>query len=123
VRLFWTYRVLALVVGVLLVVGTANATLKYGHFLNIPGLEAGGTLHQFGHDTDWVWLPHGWVYIIYLIVAFILTQKANWSLPRFGVMLIAGLVPVMIFFVEHRVVQRLRAEHPELTGGTVSEDA
>jgi integral membrane protein len=106
-----------------LVAVTANATLKYGHFLNLPGLEAGSTLHQFGHDTDWVWLPHGWVYIIYLIVAFVLTQKANWTLPQFGVMLVAGLVPVMIFFVEHRVAQRLRAEHPELTGGAVTDGA
>jgi integral membrane protein len=97
VRLFWTYRVLALVVGVLLVVGTANATLKYGHFLNIPGLEAGSTLHQFGHDTDWVWLPHGWVYIIYLIVAFVLTQKANWTLPQFGDMLLVRAPPALEF--------------------------
>ena len=29
-------------------------------------------------------------------------------------MLVAGLIPLLIFWVEHRVTQRLRAEHPEL---------
>lgn len=113
-NLFRTYRVLALVVGVLLLVGTADAILKYGHHLDIPGLAEGGTLNQFGHDYDWVWLPHGWIYIAYVVVAFVLTQKARWTLPQFFVMMVAGLVPVMIFFVEHRVAQRLRTEHPEL---------
>ena len=28
--------------------------------------------------------------------------------------LVAGLVPLLIFWVEHKVTQRLRAEHPEL---------
>lgn len=116
VNLFRAYRVLALVVGVLLLVGSADAILKYGHYLNLPGLTEGGTLNQLGHDYDWVWLPHGWIYIVYVVVAFVLTQKVRWTLPQFLVMMVAGLVPVMIFFVEHRVAQRLRTEHPELAG-------
>jgi hypothetical protein len=30
------------------------------------------------------------------------------------VALVAGLVPLLIFWVEHRVTQRMRTEHPEL---------
>ena len=29
-------------------------------------------------------------------------------------MLVAGLVPLLIFWVEHQVTQQVRAEHPEL---------
>ena len=29
-------------------------------------------------------------------------------------MLVAGLIPLLIFWVEHRVAARVRAEHPEL---------
>lgn len=106
-RLFNAYRVLALLVGVLLLIGTLDAVLKYA-------FTEGSQLQQTGADYAWVWMLHGWVYIVYLVVAFVLTQKAGWSLPQFGLMLIAGLVPGLIFWVEHRVAVRLRAEHPEL---------
>ncbi len=105
--LFKTYRVLALVVGVLLVVGTIGSVLKYG-------LSDGGTLDQLGEDLTPVWLVHGWVYMVYVVVAFVLTQRAGWALPRFLLMMVAGLVPGLIFWVERRVADQLRAEHPEL---------
>ncbi|HYG92356.1 MAG TPA: DUF3817 domain-containing protein [Nocardioides sp.] len=105
--LFRTYRVLALVVGVLLLVGTVGSVLKYL-------LPEGGSLQGLGEDLTPVWLVHGWIYMIYVVVAFVLTQKAGWNLRQFLLMMVAGLVPGLIFWVEHRVAQRLRAEHPEL---------
>lgn len=104
--LFKTYRVLAFVVGILLLVGTVGSVLKYG-------LSDGSDLQQLGEDLTPVWLVHGWVYIVYVVVAFLLTQKAGWALPRFLLMMIAGLIPGLIFWVEHRVAVQLRAEHPE----------
>jgi len=105
--LFKTYRVLAFVVGVLLLVGTFGAVLKYG-------FPDGGSLQQLGDDMTPVWVVHGWVFMIYVVVAFVLTQKAGWPLPRFLLMMIAGLVPGLIFWVERRVAHQLRDEHPEL---------
>lgn len=111
VILFRTYRVLALVVGVLLVVGTIGSILKY--------LLADGTaLQQLGEDLTPIWLIHGWIYMVYVVVAFVLTQRARWKLMSLLVMLVAGLIPVTIFFVERRVAERLRAENPELLGIT-----
>lgn len=106
-KLFATYRVLALVVGVLLLVGTLSIVLKYG-------LSEGSSLQSFGETLDVIWLFHGWIYIVYVIVAFVLTQRARWSLPQFLLMMIAGLIPGLIFWVEARVAARLREEHPEL---------
>lgn len=107
-RLFNVYRVLALVVGVLLLVGTVGFVLKYG-------LEEGSGLQQLGDDLTPVWLVHGWIYMVYVVVAFVLSQKARWSIPQFLLMMVAGLVPGLIFWVERRVAERLRADHPELS--------
>lgn len=105
--LFKTYRVLAFVVGVLLLVGCVGSLMKYL-------LPHGNTLQQLGENLWPVWVGHGWIFMIYVVVAFILTQRAGWALPRFLLMMIAGLVPGLIFWVEHRVAVQLRAEHPEL---------
>lgn len=107
--LFKTYRVLAFVVGVLLLVGTVGSVLKYG-------LPDGGSLQELGDALTPIWVVHGWIYMVYVVVAFVLTQRAGWPLTRFLLMLVAGLVPVLIFFVERSVAERLRAEHPELAG-------
>lgn len=107
--LFKTYRVLALVVGVLLIVGTVGSVLKYA-------LPEGGSLQELGDALTPIWVVHGWIYMVYVVVAFVLTQRAGWPLTRFLLMLVAGLVPVLIFWVERKVAERLRAEHPELAG-------
>ncbi|UMG94174.1 DUF3817 domain-containing protein [Nocardioides sp. TF02-7] len=107
--LFKTYRVLAFVVGVLLVVGAVGSVFKYA-------LPEGGSLQELGDALTPIWVIHGWIYMIYVVVAFVLTQRAGWPLTRFLLMLVAGLVPVLIFWVERTVAERLRAEHPELAG-------
>lgn len=105
-KLVTSYRLLALVVGALLVALAIGMVLKYG-------LTEGTETQVLGEElTSVVALVHGWVYIVYVVVAFVLSRRAGWSLGFLAVLLLAGLVPVMIFFVEHRVVQRLRAEHP-----------
>jgi integral membrane protein len=106
-RLFTGYRILALVVGVLLVVGSLASLAKYL-------LTEGTALQTLGADLTFVWLVHGWIYMVYVVVAFLLTRKAGWSVPQLLIMLLAGLIPVTIFFVEHQTTRRLRREHPEL---------
>jgi integral membrane protein len=107
-NLFNAYRVLALVVGVLLAFCSLVALpLKYL-------APEGSDLQQFGESASILWVAHGWVFMIYVVVAFLLARRARWS-PGFTVVaLAAGLIPLLIFWVEHRVTQRLRAEHPEL---------
>lgn len=107
-NLVTAYRILALVVGVLLVALTVGMVMKYL-------LTEGTELQHFGDQlTSVVALAHGWIYILYVVVAFLIARRAGWSLGFLVVLLLAGLVPVMIFFVEHRVITRLRAEQPEL---------
>ena len=109
-KLFPAYRVLAILVGVLLAFCSLVALpLRY--------LPADGTsLQRFGENASIMWVAHGWVFMIYVVVAFFLSRKAGWSIGFTILALVAGLVPLLIFWVEHRVVQKLKAENPELVG-------
>ncbi len=107
-NLLTAYRGLALVVGVLLAFGALVAfPLKYF-------TADGSALQELGESASIVWLVHGWVFIIYVVVAFLLSRRAGWSLGFTALALVAGLVPLLIFWVERQVVRRLREEHPEL---------
>jgi integral membrane protein len=106
--LFTTYRVLALAVGVLLAFCSLVALpTKYL-------LTEGSSLQQFGESASILWVVHGWLFMIYVVVAFFLSRKAGWSFGFTVLALIAGLVPLLIFWVEHTVVQKLKTENPEL---------
>ncbi|WP_148615460.1 DUF3817 domain-containing protein [Nocardioides rubriscoriae] len=108
-KLFQAYRVLALTVGVLLAFCTVVALMKYL-------LTEGSSLQRFGEDASVMWAVHGWVFMIYVVVAFVLSRRAGWT-PQFTILaLVAGLVPLLIFWVEHRVAARVKAENPELAG-------
>jgi integral membrane protein len=106
--LLTTYRWLALVVGVLLAFCSLVAMpLKY--------LAPDGTaLQEFGETASVLWVAHGWIFMVYVVVAFLLARRAGWTMPFTVLCLVAGLVPLLIFWVEREVVKRLRAEHPEL---------
>ena len=107
-RLFVAYRVLAMIVGVLLAFCALVALpLKYL-------APEGSDLQQFGESASIMWVLHGWVFMIYVVVTFLLARRARWSVPFTALVLAAGLIPLIIFWVERRVVERVRAEHPEM---------
>lgn len=111
-NLYLAYRILAMIVGVLLTVGTFVALpLKYF-------TPDGSTTQQFGESLWPLWVAHGWIYMVYLVVAFLLARRAKWTLPFTALMLLAGTVPILIFVVERRVAHLIRAEHPEAVAST-----
>ena len=107
-KLFQVYRVLAFIVGVLLAFcALVAAPLKY--------LAAEGSdLQQFGESASIMWLFHGWIFMVYVVVAFLLASRARWSVGFTVLMLVAGLIPLLIFWVERQVTRKVRAENPEL---------
>jgi len=75
----------------------------------------GSTAHDVGEIiTTYLGVAHGWLYMLFLITAFQLSRRERWDLPFTLLALAAGLVPILIFWVEHRVTQKVRAEHPDL---------
>jgi len=108
VKLFQTYRVLAFIVGILLAFCSFVALpLRY-----IPA--EGSDLQQLGETLSILWVAHGWMFMAYVVVTFLLSRKLKWSITFTLLNLVAGLVPLLIFWVEHKVVQKVRAENPEL---------
>ncbi|MGI5208493.1 DUF3817 domain-containing protein [Spirillospora sp. CA-108201] len=93
------YRILALVVGTLLVLLVIGMILKYGP-TDMPALAG-------------VVAPvHGFLYMVYLAVAYDLWRRTGWPLSRMVVIVLGGVVPLMTFFVERRVVRDAREARP-----------
>ena len=114
-KLFTAYRVLATIVGILLTILVFVAVpLKY-----LP--EDGTSMQDFGADlTSIVGVTHGWFYIAYVAVSLVIVRRSRWPLGFSLLTLLAGLVPILIFWVERQVVRRLRAQHPELSAAGVA---
>ena len=114
-RLFNAYRVLATVVGILLTILVFVAVpLKYLSADGSSNADLGETL------TSVVGVTHGWIYIAYLGVSLVIARRSRWPLGFTLLTLLAGLVPILIFWVERQVVRRLRTQYPELAPAQVT---
>ena len=99
------YRVMANVVGVLLIVLVLiGVPLKYL-------TEQGTSVQQAGEwITTYLGIAHGWLYMLFLVTAFVLSRKARWDLPFTAVTLLCGTIPLLSFWAERRATRRVRAE-------------
>lgn len=90
------YRVIAYVVGVVLLVLVGVAMpMKYA----------------FDHDptlVERIGPAHGFLYVVYLALAFDLAHRARWSLRRTVLVLLAGTVPFLSFVAERKVTGWVR---------------
>jgi integral membrane protein len=81
------YRVMAYITGVLIIVVC---------FIGIP-------LQVAAHNTfivNEIGTLHGFLYIVYIVFAYILAQKLKMRMGPTVLLLLAGTIPVMTFFVE-----------------------
>ncbi|MFS0868132.1 DUF3817 domain-containing protein [Microbacterium sp. 179-B 1A2 NHS] len=54
-------------------------------------------------------IVHGWFYVVYLFACFRLWSLMRWGFPRFIVLALGGVVPLLSFFMELRVAREVRA--------------
>ncbi len=93
---FTRYRVMAWVVGVMLIALVLVAMpLKY--LADTPGPVAV------------IGTAHGFLYAVYLLAAFDLALRARWSAKGTLLVLLAGTVPFLSFVAERVVTRRTRA--------------
>ena len=93
------YRVMAYVVGVMLVV-LVFVAVPLNYLADVPEVSA-------------VVSPiHGFLYIVYLLAAFDLALKARFTAKGTVLVLLAGVVPFVSFWAERRVTARVRAGQP-----------
>jgi integral membrane protein len=96
------FRVMAVVVGVGLLVLCAGIVVRYG----------------FGHPGfSQAYSPvHGLLYLLYLVTVADLGRRARWPLGRTVGVALAGVVPLLSFVVERRVVAAEQRAVPGLGG-------
>ncbi len=90
------YRVMAFVTGVVLLAGTTALILKYTTNLHMEPA------------TGILWVAHGYLYLVYVIVTGILGFRLRWPLARYALVMLAGTIPTMSFVAEHFVTRATR---------------
>ena len=117
--LFNAYRVLATVVGIsiitLIVIGVP---LKYVHTIWPSVLPEGSHGWSLGSNINlYLGTAHGFIYMAFLFVAFLLALSAKWPIGFTVVTLLCGTIPFLSFWAEARAIRRVREEHPDVVGG------
>ena len=91
------YRIMAYVVGTLLVVLVCvGLPLKY--------LGGNSTV------VTWTAIPHGYLYMLLLITAVDLGRRARWSWGRLIAIALAGTVPFLSFVAERSATRDIRVK-------------
>ena len=93
------FKVMAFIVGVGLLVLVVEMVLSYGF-----GMK--------GDDNPLHWWPqpHGFIYMVYLVATALLGFKVGWSLTKMVLVMLAGCVPFLSFWVERRVARQVESE-------------
>jgi integral membrane protein len=90
------YRVMAWIVGVMLLIIVFATIIKYA-------ADSSGLIEVVGPI-------HGFLYIVYLVTVLDLGMRGRWSGWRIIGVCLAGTVPFFSFFMEHWVTERVKAE-------------
>jgi integral membrane protein len=90
------YRIMAFVTGIVLFAGTVALIIKYATNLHVEPW------------TGYLWLAHGYLYLVYVIFTAILGVKLRWPLARYVLVMLAGTIPTMSFVAEHFVTRATR---------------
>jgi integral membrane protein len=90
------YRVMAWIVGVLLIALVLVAVpIKYLAHVDSPVTVLG--------------TAHGWLYFIFFLTALDLAVRARWTLKDTVLTVLAGTVPVLSFYAERVATRRTRS--------------
>lgn len=89
------FRVMAFLVGVFLLVLGTHMVLYY----------------IFDNDAlAWWPAPHGWFYMVYVAATALLGFELRWGLGKMVGVMLAGCVPFLSFWVEHKVTLQAQAQ-------------
>ena len=62
-------------------------------------------LKYWGGDESYVKLlgmPHGLLFVLYIIIAFSLREDENWDTKDFSIVLLASVIPFGTFYVDRK---------------------
>lgn len=116
------YKVTSVITGVMLLLLCAVMIMKYAFnvqlFLFTPNAFAEFVpLAPEGVDSDFVpqgfdlfkaiLIAHGWFYVVYLVSDFMVWSPMRWNFGRFLLIALGGVIPLMSFFLEGRIVREV----------------
>jgi integral membrane protein len=109
------YRVMATVVGVLLVVlCLVGLPLHWAHLVDPAWFPVGSDGEQLGDAiSEYLGVAHGWLYMIFVLVTFALSRRAQWDLGFTLVTIISGTVPILSFWAERRATRAVKRQLAE----------
>jgi integral membrane protein len=103
------YRIMAWITGTLLaLLCCIGLPLQY-----VAGQDAVGS----------GWTVHGFLYIVYVLTAFVIVRRMRWPLLPSLVVLLAGTIPFLTFVAEHEVTKRVRAAQGRAAAPATAETA
>lgn len=65
-------------------------------------------IKYFGDDPSYVkmlGMPHGILFMLYVILAFMLRSEMKWNNKTFGIVLLASIVPFGTFYVDKKYLR------------------
>ena len=103
------YRVLATVVGVSIIILVLVALpLNELHRVNPAWFPLGSSAQKLGDGINMtLGTAHGIIYMVFLVVAFLLSRMARWSISFTIVTLICGTIPFLSFWAEFRAIRQV----------------
>jgi integral membrane protein len=104
------YRTLAYATGVFLLLLTLHVLVQW-YQASSEGLafaDAPGLGRWIPGAQHWVPITHGYLYLIYVVVAVDLWFRTRLPFPRMILVVLAGTIPAMSFVAERWVTARVR---------------
>lgn len=89
------YRIMAVVVGTVLLVLTA-------FLISVRVLENPEPAFYAA-----AWTAHGYLFPVYVVATFMLSTKLRWSFVKTILIMVAGTIPLMSFFTERQVAREV----------------
>ena len=93
-----------------------------GIFPSTPAIWTEGSRpHAVGEwITSVLGVAHGWLYMIFLLTAFVLSRRAQWPIGFTLVTLVCGTIPLASFWAERRATRRVHAQMRESVPATTA---
>jgi integral membrane protein len=103
------YRVLATVVGISIIILILVALpLNELHRVNASWFPVGSAAQQFGDGINmYLGTAHGFIYMAFVFVAFVLSRQARWGIVFTIVTLVSGTIPFLSFWAERRAIRQV----------------
>ena len=119
------YQVASIITGVMLLLLVAEMVLKYtpirlelfaggsgGLLWFAPVVEGPEGLESTGDGLNIslsILVAHGWFYVVYLFACFRMWSLMRWRFPRFIMLALGGVIPLLSFFMEAIVARDVKA--------------